>query len=186
MCRLPLSQIVTALTILIVTLVPLPVSGNYCPLLGAFAEGRINGLWVGVVLDFEGQPGDPHAATVYTTTMTQNGVLLTTIGRVEAQGEGAAELHAMFAKDRLYIVNNRYAPGSNDKQYEYFAIQRFRVQSGKLIAEGDGILNLSRLPPGNGSPIVDCSDPSGLDTSLRKVIESGKLDQIWIPATPAP
>ena len=175
MCRLPLSMAGTALTILIAALAPLPLAAYGCPPPGAFEEGRINGWWVGVLLDFEGEPGSPHAATVYTTTMTQNGVLLTSIGRVQAQGDGAAELRAMFVNNKLYIVNGRYAPRSNDRQYEYFAIQRFTVQSGKLIAEGDGILNLSRLPPppGNRSPVGDCRDSSGFDTALRKVIESG-------------
>jgi hypothetical protein len=88
----------------------------------------------------------------------------------------------MFIDDKLYVVNSRYAPGSSDKQYEYFAIQRFGILHGKLVSEAEGILDLSRLPDqGRRSLAVDCSEPSGFDKALRKVIESGKLDQIWTP-----
>ncbi len=154
-----------------------------CPPPGAFAEGRIHGIWVGVVLDFKGEPAGPHAATVYTTTMAPGGFFLTTLGSVKAQGDGAAELRAMFVNQRLYIVNNRYAPGSTNHQYEYLSIQRFDIQLGKLIPEDRGIVNLSRVPQNNPSPMADCSDVSGFDKALRKVIASGMLERIWIPLT---
>jgi hypothetical protein len=91
----------------------------------------------------------------------------------------------MFVDDTLYIVNDRYAPGSSDTQFEYFAIQRFSMQRGDLFSEGEGILDLSRLPlSGPRSPNnVDCNDVSGFDNLLRKVIQSGRLEQIWTPHT---
>ncbi len=172
----------TAASVALLTLTPLPASAVGCPLPGAFLEGKMQRQWVGVLLNFAGEPGAPHMGTVYATTMTASGIALTTLGKVKTHGAGAAELRGMFAKDTLYIVNNRYAPGSNDKQYEYFAIQRFGIRLGKLVSEGEGILNLSRLPVGDiASPIADCSDVSGFDKSLRNVIESGKLEQIWSP-----
>ena len=156
----------------------MPVSAIECPIPGAFVEGTLNGQWVGVVLNFAGDPGAPHTATVYTTTLTPGGIAPIILGRVEAHGEGAAELNGMFVGDTLYIVNSRYAPGSSDKRYEYFAIQRFGVHLGQLISEGEGIINLSRIPveylymPTRS----DCSDR--FDRSLRKVIEAGKLETI--------
>jgi hypothetical protein len=179
-----LSQIgtaISALTIVFLTQVPPPISAMGCPLQGAFEEGDIHGVWVGVLLDFDGKPGSPHMATVYTTTMTPGGHALTNLGTVHAHGDGAAEFRAIFVNDKLYIVNDRYAPGPNDGRYEYYAIQRFGVQFGKLIPDGEGILSLSRLPtkpPG----ISDC-DPFPFDKSLQEVIEQGQLDQMWIPVT---
>ena len=175
-----------ACSLSVATLAPLPASAVYCLWPGAFEEGRIRGNSIGVLLDFDGTPDGPHMATVYGgTSSPRGGVALTTLARVQARGEGAAKLRAMFVNEKPYIVNDRYAPGSSDKQSEYFAIQRFGFQADKLIPEAEGILNLSRpveIGPDSGN--VDCSDVSGFDGALRKLIESGKLDQLWTPVAP--
>lgn len=159
-----------------------------CPAPGAFIEGRIDSRWVGVLLDFKGEYGGPHAATVYTTTWTLEGVLLTKLGSVKAHGERAVALHALFAHDELYVINDSYVSRSTKHHDEYFAfaIQRFSIRDGKLIPEAEGIFKPSLLP---GYQLVargtdgDNCDTSRLDTSLKKAIDAGTLNQIWTPAT---
>ena len=170
-----------ALTVVTGSFRPVPVPAYTCPLPGAFIEGRIHSAWVGVLLNFDGQPGSPHTATVYTTTYPatppgRGGFSLTTLGEVQAHGAGAGELTAMFIKDKLYIINSRYAPGSNDRQYEYLTIQRFNVRFEKLIPEGEGVLSLSQLPAYQAQPF-DCSD-ADVYVPLHQVIEQDELDAL--------
>jgi hypothetical protein len=87
-------------------LVPQPALSVLCPAPGAFEQGRIRGLWVGVLLNFAGEAGSPHTATVYMTGLNASGITLMNLGTVQAQGDGAAELHAMFVATS-YILRQR-------------------------------------------------------------------------------
>lgn len=179
--------LLTCAVTVVAALTAMPARAYVCPLPGAFIEGNIRGAWVGVLLNFDGKPGSPHSATIYTTTWypgrpPNDGLFLATLGEVRARGYGAGGLTAMFVSDKLYIINSRYAPGSNDNQYEYLTIQRFTVQFEKLIPKGEGIVNLSELPHYKAPPF-DCSD-ADIFVPLRQVIESGGLDALWTPDTP--
>jgi hypothetical protein len=179
------ARIAVALSALMAGFAPLPAPAYGCPFPGAFQEGHVHGLWVGVVLGFNGEPGGPHAATLYTMAASPSGdLVLKTLGTIHAKGEGAAELRAMFVGDRLYLVNNRYPPGSTDKEYEYFEVRRFRidVDQKELVPEGEGAVNLSRLPVAAMEPSFHpCGEEDSLDKALRKEIEAGRLDQLWVP-----
>jgi hypothetical protein len=183
-CNVSISCLAWALgTISLLVLGTAQALAGVCPAPGAFAEGRIDSTWVGVVLNFTGEPGSPRTATVYSTMFTSEGTRLVKLATVEARGNGASDLHAVVIDDKLYFINERNVASSADFKHESFAfdVQRFSVRNGKLFREAEAVFGPSLIGyelVGPGTDGGGC-DQSRFDASLEKAIEAGTLERVW-------
>lgn len=111
----------------------------------AFEQGTVDGHWVGLVIDYRGGNGGAYDAIVYTMRVGGNGLLLHPSGKIKAEGQYADRLGALFANNKLYIVNAVYLPGEAHCCYTHDAVQRFGFQGDELVQEGIATVDLSHL-----------------------------------------
>lgn len=138
----------------------------------AFEQGIVDGHWVGVVLDYSGGNGGAFDAIVYTMRVGGNGLLLHSAGKIKAIGDSADRLGVLFANNKLYVLNAIYLPGEAHCCYTHDAVQRFGFEGDDLVAQGQGTIDISRLPvpkltTSNGH---SCVDDAQYLTALRRAV----------------
>lgn len=76
-----------------------------------FAQGVVDGQWVGLIFHFSGSNGGADQLLPITVGRGGNGLLTIAMPAIKPEGTYGDRMDAWFANSKLYVMNSIYLPG---------------------------------------------------------------------------
>lgn len=138
-----------------------------------FAQGTVDGRWIGAVLQAGGASGNIFVVPVYAKNVGQ----VSKIGELSPADVGGATISALFfSRGKMYVTNDLSLPGECQACFDYAVVRRFGIVRGVLTQEAVGV-----VPYPNGGPNTARFRAKVLAARLRSTPSGPQIGALPLP-----